>query len=72
MSEWLNEAFSGGVSFQCTNPWGLALIAAAAVLEAAVGHAAKRYPEEPCESIENRAKVAGLLLCGCGAVIASL
>ena len=72
MSEWLNEAFSGSVSIQRANPWGLALIILAVIVESAAAIISKHCSESRQERVRLGIKLAGLILCGAGAVITTL
>lgn len=69
---WLDRLFSGGVSIGRVNPWGLALMALGAALivlarplSALLSHAEPQKYLLP-------AKIAGLLVCAGGALIAIL
>ena len=66
MSEWLNEAFSGGVSFARVNPVGIALMILAVVLIAVASPAAQRMQKASEQTI----RFAGLVLCAVGTAIA--
>ena len=66
MSEWLNEAFSGGVSLARLHPAGIILIILAVILIAVAQPAAGRMKRISVQSI----RIAGLVLCAAGTVIA--
>ena len=68
MSEWLNEAFSGGVSFSRANPLGLILIAAAVILIAVARPVASLTAKISVQTI----KLIGLVMCAVGTAIAIL
>ena len=72
MSEWLNQAFSGGVSLSRANPGGIILMVLAILLLAAEKPLCGRLPEEKRGSAALKVKIAGLLICAIGAMISIL
>ena len=72
MSEWLNRAFSGGVSPARANPFGIALMVIAVIVSFAAGSVSKRCCEMKRQSVYVCMKVAALLLVCIGAGIAIL
>ena len=72
MSEWLNQAFSGGVSLARINPVGIALMAAAVVLNVAARPISKRWPVNRQMHLLSILKIAALLVCCVGAAVAIL
>lgn len=69
MSEWLNAAFSGGVSLTRVNPVGIGLLALAVVLLICAKPVSARFPEEERTKVCNLVKLSGLLICASGAAI---
>ena len=70
MSEWLNRAFSGGVSLARVNPFGIVLMVMAVAISFAADPVSRRCCEERRQSMVNRMKVASLLLVCIGAAVA--
>ena len=68
MSEWLNKAFSGGVSLSRVNPLGILLIFIAVVLICAARPASNRLKNVSVQAIQ----FAGLILCAVGTAITIL
>ena len=67
MSEWLNSAFSGGVSLSRVNPIGIVLMAIAVIVNFAAKPVSKRCCEEKQQSVYILMKVAALLFICIGA-----
>ena len=72
MTEWLNQAFSGGVSLERANPIGIVMMALAVALIAAAGPLCRRLEEEKRQTAVMGMKIAGLLVCALGAMISIL
>lgn len=72
MSEWLNHAFSGGVSLARVNPAGIALIAVAVILNVAARPISKKWPENRQNRMCSIFKLGALLVCCVGAAVAIL
>ena len=72
MSEWLNHAFSGGVTLARINPAGIVLMAAAVVLNVAARPISQRWPEKRRPQMFSFLKVAALVACCAGAALAIL
>lgn len=70
MSEWLDQAFSGGVSLARVNPIGIVLMVIAVMVSFAARPVSKSSCEEKGQSVYNRMKVASLLLACIGAGVA--
>jgi len=66
MSEWLNEAFSGGVSLLRVNPVGIAIMILSLVLLLAAKPISDRRPKLSVQAV----KLAGLFICVLGTLIA--
>ena len=72
MSEWLNQAFSGGVSLARINPVGIALMAVAVALNVAARPISKKWPEKWQPHIFGVFRLGALLTCCVGAAVAIL
>lgn len=72
MSEWLNKVFSGGVSLARVNKVGIALMALAVVLIAVAQPVSNRWMSGKGKLSAQVIKLAGLLICVVGALIAIL
>ena len=72
MSEWLNQAFSGGVSLARINPVGIVLMALAVALNATARPISKKWPENRQPHICGFFRLGALLICCVGAAVAIL
>lgn len=70
MSEWLDRAFSGGVSLARVNPIGIALMLLAVAIVVAAKPVSVRFPEARRAGACNAIKLAGLLVCAVGVFVA--
>lgn len=70
MSNGLANVFSGGVSLERVNPLGLGLMALAVALLIAARPISKRWPESRRQGAETCVRLAALLVCCAGALIA--
>ena len=69
MSEWLSQAFSGGVSLSRANPAGLLLMALAVALLCMIRPLSGRFLEKKREGAAAALRIAALLICAAGAIV---
>lgn len=70
--QWLKQVFSGAADASRVNPYGIVMMLCAVALVCLAGRIAKRLRPEAVEGTKNALKLAGMVICAGGALLAIL
>ena len=70
--QWLKQVFSGAADASRVNPYGMVMMLSAVALVCLAGRIAKRLRPEAVEGTKNALKLAGMVSCAGGALLAIL